>query len=138
MRAILPLRRDGSALIRDGFLLIRKIFFLRRKNFVVWGAKWRCGFASGGLRSKTPRLDPAHPVGVLPRKGLEGFSHGAAGAGARERGAPQSPVFGAAENAPKLQKKLCNRAFSLSAVMVPRFFSVRQASGRGLGGRRAG
>jgi hypothetical protein len=38
--------------------------------------------------------------GVLLRKGLEGFSHGAAGAGARKRGAPQSPVFGAAENAP--------------------------------------
>jgi hypothetical protein len=37
---------------------------------------------------------------VEARKGLEGFSHGVAGAGARERGAPQSPVFGAAENAP--------------------------------------
>jgi hypothetical protein len=44
------------------------------------------------------------------RKGLEGceavLAHGhlwwpCAGTGARERGVPQSPVFGAAENAPK-------------------------------------
>jgi hypothetical protein len=32
---------------------------------------------------------------------LEGFSHGAAGAGARERGAPQSLVFCGAKNAPR-------------------------------------
>jgi hypothetical protein len=103
MRAILPLMRDGSALMRDDFSLMRKIFFLRRKSFVGWGAHPRCGFAFGGLRSKTPRLDPAHPVGVLPRKGLEGgvaATMRSIGAGARERGAPQSPVFGAAENAP--------------------------------------
>jgi hypothetical protein len=49
-------------------------FFLRRRSFVVWGENPLCGFASGVLRSKTPRLDPVHPrQGVLPRKGLEGL-----------------------------------------------------------------
>jgi hypothetical protein len=43
---------------------------------------------------------------VEARKGLEGFSHGAAGAGARERGAPESPVFCGAKNAPKFLKFL--------------------------------
>jgi hypothetical protein len=45
----------------------------------------------------------ALPEGVrrFVRKGLEGFSHGVAGAGARERGAPQSPVSGVAGNAPR-------------------------------------
>jgi hypothetical protein len=42
-----------------------------------------CGFASGGVRS----------------------SHGVAGAGARERGAPESPVFCGAKNAPKFFEK---------------------------------
>jgi hypothetical protein len=44
---------------------------------------WRCFDTIRGRQWRTPSL----------RKGLEGFSHGVAGAGARERGAPQSPVF---------------------------------------------
>jgi hypothetical protein len=43
------------------------------------------------------------PEGGAFAQGIGGVrsSHGVAGAGARERGAPQSPVFGVAENAPK-------------------------------------
>jgi hypothetical protein len=95
----------GFADMSGGFADVSAKVFLRRKNFVVWGASPRCGFAFGGLRSKTPRLDPAHPrQGVLPRKGLEGgvaATMRSIGAGARERGAPQSPVFCGAKNAPR-------------------------------------
>jgi hypothetical protein len=51
----------------------------------------------GPSRTRSP------PKGVAFAQGIGGVrsSHGVAGAGARERGAPQSPVFGAAENAPK-------------------------------------
>jgi hypothetical protein len=38
-----------------------------------------------------PRWPPGSSCNL--RKGLEGFSHAAGGAGARERGAPESPVF---------------------------------------------
>jgi hypothetical protein len=46
-------------------------------------------------------LSPGRGCRRFVRKGLEGFSHGEAGAGARERGAPQSPVFCGAKNAPR-------------------------------------
>jgi hypothetical protein len=50
-----------------------------------------------------PAVDTATAQGVANPADLllEGFSHGAAGAGARKRGAPQSPVFCGAKNAPK-------------------------------------
>jgi hypothetical protein len=56
------------------------------------------GLSRGRQAGTATAQEVANPADLL----LKGFSHGAAGAGARERGAPESPVFGAAENAPKL------------------------------------
>jgi hypothetical protein len=44
---------------------------------------------------------PNHVSAGRPRKGLEGFSHAAGGAGARTRGAPESPVRPEGPDAPK-------------------------------------
>jgi hypothetical protein len=52
-----------------------------------------------GLRSK-PKPKIAMDGNFGQRKGLEGFSHAVGGTGARTRGAPQSPVFCGAKNAP--------------------------------------
>jgi hypothetical protein len=76
---------DMSGILAD----VSAKFFLRRKSFVDWDANPRCGFASGGLRSKTPRLDPAHPVGVLPRKGLEGCGAAVGGHAATAQPGPE-------------------------------------------------
>jgi hypothetical protein len=46
------------------------------------------------------------------------ISHGVAGAGARERGAPQSPVFGAAENAPKCLLFMVNCSLLVAAFSL--------------------
>jgi hypothetical protein len=69
------------------------------------------------VRTRFYMGEHALPEGVrrFVRKGLEGFSHGAAGAGARKRGAPQSPVFGGAENAPKNVK---NRSKNYEKVLT--------------------
>jgi hypothetical protein len=71
---------------RITLIMMSKICVNLCNQWLVCLSAWLCSPQRGAWR--------------FVRKGLEGFSHGVAGAGARERGAPQSPVFCEAKNAP--------------------------------------